>query len=127
MKSSTSNLFISNCDEFIYYDDLVREAHKTPPACQESQGREEAGSDRPAHEDPAIAGARLRSFMGFRRQAGPSPCLSQLQRRPTYGYRTFSDLLEDAQSLGLVELEHDKARGNYKVRLKRASQSTGGI
>ena len=28
VKSSTSNLFIANCDEFIYYDDLVREAHK---------------------------------------------------------------------------------------------------
>src|SRR6187551_452765 len=24
VKNSTSNLFISNCDEFIYYDDLVR-------------------------------------------------------------------------------------------------------
>jgi hypothetical protein len=33
-----------------------------------------------------------------------------------YGYRSFSDLLEDAQAMGLLTLEHDEARGNYKIR-----------
>jgi hypothetical protein len=36
-----------------------------------------------------------------------------------YGYSTFSDLLEDAQSLGLIDLERDETRGNYKVRLRQ--------
>ena len=34
-----------------------------------------------------------------------------------YGYRTFSDLLEDVADRGLIKLEHDQVRGNYKVRL----------
>jgi hypothetical protein len=36
-----------------------------------------------------------------------------------YGYRNFSDLLEEAESMGLIELEHDNDRGNYKVRLRK--------
>ena len=36
-----------------------------------------------------------------------------------YGYRTFSDLLEDCQAKGLIELEYDEGRGNYKVRQKK--------
>ena len=36
-----------------------------------------------------------------------------------YGYRTFSDLLEEAETMGLIELDHDETRGNYKVRLKK--------
>ena len=52
------------------------------------------------------------------KQADP-PRLSRTSTRRYYGYRSFSDLLEDAQAQGLIELEHDEARGNYKVRLKK--------
>ena len=38
-----------------------------------------------------------------------------------YGYRTFSDLLEDGEDTGLIELEYDDSRGNYKVRSKPAA------
>ena len=36
-----------------------------------------------------------------------------------YGYRNFSDLLEEVEHLGLIELEHDEESGNYKVRLRK--------
>ncbi len=36
-----------------------------------------------------------------------------------YGYKTFADLLEDAQTEGLISLELDEARGNYIVKLGR--------
>ncbi|MCE9548654.1 MAG: OST-HTH/LOTUS domain-containing protein, partial [Planctomycetia bacterium] len=36
-----------------------------------------------------------------------------------YGYRAFSELLDDAQKHGLIELEFDQSRGNYKVRPKK--------
>ena len=39
-----------------------------------------------------------------------------------YGYRSFSELLEDAQRLGLIQLEYDEDRGNFKVRLKKSGQ-----
>ncbi len=35
VKSSTSDLLIANCDEFIYYDDLIRKAKKTPTAAED--------------------------------------------------------------------------------------------
>ena len=37
-----------------------------------------------------------------------------------YGYRSFSDLLEDLKSQELIELEYDESRGNYKVRRTKA-------
>ena len=33
-----------------------------------------------------------------------------------YGYGSFSDLLEDLKAKGLIQLEYDESRGNYKVR-----------
>ena len=33
-----------------------------------------------------------------------------------YGYGSFSALLEDIKAKGLIELEYDESRGNYKVR-----------
>jgi hypothetical protein len=36
-----------------------------------------------------------------------------------YGYRTFTELLEDAAKQGVIELEHDPQRGNYRVRTAR--------
>ncbi len=35
-----------------------------------------------------------------------------------YGYRSFGDLLADAQKEGIIELEYDEERGNYKVQLR---------
>ena len=37
-----------------------------------------------------------------------------------YGYRTFSDLLKDVESQGLLTLEYDESRGNYKIRQRDA-------
>ena len=39
MKSSTSDLLIANCDNFIYYDDLVRKAKRTPRATKKTPPR----------------------------------------------------------------------------------------
>jgi hypothetical protein len=33
-----------------------------------------------------------------------------------YGFRTFSDLLEEIKAKGLIDLDYDESRGNYKVR-----------
>ena len=38
-----------------------------------------------------------------------------------YGYRSFSELLEDAKRAGLIDLDWDESRGNYKIRLKKNS------
>ena len=91
VKSSTSDLLIGNCDEFIYYDDLIRAAQKKPRAApgeiQErsrqqgtrSGARQEAGGDRPAAGNRAVPGIGLRPVVGFDAQAGHSPRLPELQ------------------------------------------------
>jgi uncharacterized protein (TIGR00288 family) len=122
VKSSTSDLLIAACDEFIYYDDLSRAARKTkkPPArgkkADEADKKQEA-IDRVLEVLPSVEqdsdtlwGSALkqairRVYPGF--------------NESYYGYGSFSGLLEDLKARGLVELEYDDSRGNYKVRRKR--------
>jgi uncharacterized LabA/DUF88 family protein len=126
VKSSTSNLFISNCDEFIYYDDLVREAHKARLPAKKAKGEKKQEAierltkilQSPELDYDPLWGSVVKQAL---RRVYPD------FNERYYGYRTFSDLLEDAQSLGLVGLEHDEARGNYKVRLNRGAPPVGGL
>src|SRR6185437_17003992 len=61
VKNSTSDLLIANCDEFIFYDDLVREQQqqkprraprKKPPASQNAPGQSAASQNPPGHAAP---------------------------------------------------------------------------
>ena len=82
VKSSTSDLLIANCDEFIYYDDLIRKATQDPAAGEEGQdrGRQEARGHRPRAGGHPFRGTGLRPAVGLDAQAGHSPRLSRLQR-----------------------------------------------
>ncbi len=119
VKSSSSNLFIANCDEFLYYDDLVRVAQTPRPAKKKTvraQDKKQEAVDR-----------LVETVRSLERDYDPlwGSLVKQTIRRvypgfneDYYGYRTFSELLEDAESRGFITLEHDEARGNYKVTLK---------
>jgi uncharacterized protein (TIGR00288 family) len=119
VKSSTSDLLIANCDEFIYYDDLMRAAQQSPP----SQKRGRRRTDR-----KEVALDQLREIVrSLERDYDPlwGSLVKQTIRRvypgfneSYYGYRTFSDLLKDAESNGLITLEYDESRGNYKIQLR---------
>ena len=118
VKSSTSDLLISNCDEFLYYDDLIRKAKKTaarPPRKENAEvDKKQEAVDRVlevVHSveqdyDP-LWGSTLKQAI---RRVHPG------FNEGYYGYGSFSDLLEDIKSKGLIELEYDEGRGNYKVR-----------
>jgi uncharacterized protein (TIGR00288 family) len=123
VKSSTSNLLIAACDEFIYYDDLIREVHRARAVAS----RVKKQPDKKDKKQEAIE-RLVKIVRSLEVDYDPlwGSMLKQAIRRvhpdfneTYYGYRTFSDLLEDAQSRGLIGLEHDEARGNYKVRLKQ--------
>ncbi len=117
VKSSTSDLLIANCDEFIYYDDLIRKARKKTPSPRK-RGRKKSKKDEAldmllgivnsleADYDPVwgslIKQTLRRVYPGF--------------DETYYGYRSFSDMLEDAAASKLLELDYDERRGNYKVR-----------
>ena len=78
VKNSTSDLLIANCDEFIYYDDLVREqaqgagAKKRRPrrAAQRARPPRRPRSRRPTRTAPGSDGARRRDRRGADRRAG---------------------------------------------------------
>src|SRR5690606_33705518 len=115
VRSSTSDLLASNCDEFIFYDDLV-EASKRPRAVtkktQSAKQREafdrliETITSLESEYDPLwgsiVKQTVKRVYPGF--------------NESYYGYRNFSELLEDAAKQGVIELDFDEHRGNYKVR-----------
>jgi uncharacterized protein (TIGR00288 family) len=119
IKSSTSDLLVANCDEFIYYDDLIRTAQRTRP--NKKKGKKETNEAQEAI-DRLIA--IVRSL-----ELDYDPLWGSLVKQTIrrvhpgfnesyYGYRTFSELLKDAETQGLIALEYDENRGNYKVRLK---------
>ncbi|MEI8373930.1 MAG: NYN domain-containing protein [Planctomycetota bacterium] len=120
VKSSTSDLLIANSDEFIYYDDLIRKATKTSRTPKkdktEADKRQEAVERvlEVTHSveqdyDPlwgsTLKQAIRRIYPGF--------------NEGYYGYGSFSDLLEDIKAKGLIDLEYDEGRGNYKVRPRK--------
>jgi chromatin segregation and condensation protein Rec8/ScpA/Scc1 (kleisin family) len=132
VKKSTSDLLISSCDEFIYYDDLVREAKRprratTPPASRAKTARKKA----PAAEDDRKQEAidlvletveDLFEERGDQEKVWGSMVKQTLKRRKPgfsesyHGFRTFGALLEEMQARQLLELEPDEKSGGYIVR-----------
>ncbi len=119
-KSSTSDLLIANCDEFIYYDDLIRAAKKSQPAPKKGKTDEDKKME--------AADRVLEVVSSLEQDYDPlwGSNLKQTIRRVYpgfnegyYGYGSFSDMLKDIQSKGLIELEYDASKGNYKVSRKK--------
>jgi uncharacterized LabA/DUF88 family protein len=129
VKSSTSNLLIASCDEFIYYDDLVRAAERPKPEPKSTK----SGKTGDKTKDKRLEAIQqlvdiVRSLAA---QYDPlwGSLVKQTMRRvypgfseSYYGFQTFSDLLEAAEDEGLIALEYDEDRGNYKVRLAPAAK-----
>jgi uncharacterized protein (TIGR00288 family) len=117
VKSSTSDLLIANCDEFLYYDDLIRTAKKAPRPPKKDKTEEDKKQE-------AIDRV-VEVVQSVEQDYSPlwGSTLKQAIRRVYpgfnegyYGYGSFSDLLEDIKAKGLIDLEYDDSRGNYKVR-----------
>ena len=129
VKQSTSDLLIESCDQFIYYDDLIRSA--TKPAAPPPRPRATATGKAPAKSSTEgrkqEAMNRLVAIVrSLERDYDPvwGSLVKQTIRRvypgfdeDFYGYSSFAALLEDARELGYIELDYDEERGNYKVRL----------
>jgi uncharacterized protein (TIGR00288 family) len=135
VKNATSDLLIANCDEFIFYDDLVRGAEKQRRSKQKKSrktaAREKAEkTDDKSEEEKQQEAIDLVMEMvedlfeerGEQDKVWGSMVKQTLKRRKpgfseTYhGFRTFGKLLEEAQSRKLLELEHDEKSGGYIIR-----------
>jgi len=133
VKQSTSDLLISNCDEFIYYDDLVR---APAPETQEAKSKARRKARKPTAKsseekrDPVQEAIdlvietteALYAERGDRAKLWGSMIKQTLQRRRPgfnesyYGFSSFSDLLEEAAKRKQLELELDEKSGGYIVR-----------
>jgi uncharacterized protein (TIGR00288 family) len=131
VKNSASDLLIANCDEFIYYDDLMRVVERRKPE------RKKSGARKEAEERPAKAGKEGRSEKAFEQvletiddlieERGDEEKLwgsmvkQALKRRKPgfnesyHGFRSFGKLLEEMQTLGMLKLEHDQKSGGYII------------
>jgi uncharacterized protein (TIGR00288 family) len=135
VKNSTSDLLIANCDEFIYYDDLVRAKRKAPAKKRASKSAADTappksgGDEERRLEAMELAVETIEALIaerGDEERIWGSMVKQALRRRKPgfnesfYGYGSFNELLEDAAAHGLVMLERDEKSGGYRVRLAPA-------
>jgi uncharacterized protein (TIGR00288 family) len=134
VKKSSSDLLIANCDEFIYYDNLVsrkKKPEKSPrkaPATgtgalkkdKEVETRTQEALDLVMETLEALAEER-----GSEDKIWGSMVKQTLKRRSPgfnesyYGFRSFNRLLEEAATRGLLELEPDEKSGGYIIIPRR--------
>jgi uncharacterized protein (TIGR00288 family) len=155
VKNSTSDLFINNCDEFIYYDDLVRRepsklrrrtasatsasaaaataASAAPgaaaaPAAGPATNGEKANGDNKGPDRTEALDLVVETFEAVAEERGESePIWGSMikqaikRRHPgfnerAHGFRSFNDLLAEAQKRGFLTLQADEKSGGYTVR-----------
>jgi uncharacterized protein (TIGR00288 family) len=144
-RESASELLIANCDEFIFYDDLVRE--KKRPVARRTAAKAVANSEGKAAPKSASGGVKepvkkgdeerraealeliietleaLVTERGDEEKIWGSMIKQALKRRKPgfnesyYGFRSFNALLEAAEKGGTITLERDEKSGGYIVRL----------
>jgi len=133
VKNSTSDLFLNNCDEFIYYDDLVRAdparaRRRTSPSA--SAAKTADGDSRGSDLEKALdlVEETLEAITQERDADEPtwgSMIKQAIKRRNpgfnerSYGFRSFNDLLLEAEKRGLLKLEPDEKSGGYTVQATR--------
>jgi uncharacterized protein (TIGR00288 family) len=133
VKNSTSDLLIANCDEFIYYDDLVK---KSRPRQSSRTGKTTRKSSRSPRDKKAPTATEKKqeawnlivetyeALLEERGETGRirgSMIKQTLKRRNPgfsesyYGFRSFGELLEEAETRGILELERDQT-GDFTIK-----------
>jgi hypothetical protein len=141
VKQSTSDLLVANCDEFIFYDDLVRESRRAKrdageankPAVkrspEEERGRREE-MDKRRNQAVEIAVNTFEALVLERGDSGKiwaSVLKEAIKRRKPdfsesyYGFRTFGNLIEECKARGLLEFGRDEKSGAYVYRSSGSS------
>ncbi len=139
VKQSTSDLLIANCDEFIFYDDLVRESQRaaakretqqvhaaaTRSTEDEKRPKDKEGWEARKSKAIDIAVETFDALVAERGDSGKiwaSMLKEAIKRRKPdfnesyYGFRAFGNLLEEAQARGLLECGRDEKSGAYVYR-----------
>ena len=128
VRSSTSDLLMNNCDEYIFYNDLVKEQksqkkRRTPAKKKAAtRGAKKSASD-DQHDGIQEVLDTAEALIAERgdRVFGSMVKQTLKRRRPgfnegTYGFSSFNELLEEAQERGFLTIEADERSGGYVVR-----------
>jgi uncharacterized protein (TIGR00288 family) len=133
VKESTSNLLIANCDEFIYYDDIVRQTERRKPKRKKTSAKKDNGDDTAANtgkrqrRKEQAFGWVMETLDDVFSERDPeekvwgSMVKQALKRRKPgfseryHGFRSFSELLEEMQEKQMVTLYLDKKSGGYII------------
>src|SRR5216684_4210975 len=132
VKNSSSDLLVANCDEFIFYDDLVREKPGRRPPRKKPQAKpavsgEAAPKDNEDKTEEALdlvmqTVEALIAERGAEEKIWGSMVKQALKRRNPgfnesyYGFSSFSKLLDEAESRKMLQLERDEKSGGYIVK-----------
>jgi uncharacterized LabA/DUF88 family protein len=152
VKNSTSDLLVANCDEFIFYDDLVREVRRAAAKRDERKSQPQQQGRRPSDESnrkkEEMEARKLQAlemvvetFDALVSERGDTGKIwasllkdTLKRRRPDfsetyYGFRTFGNLLEEAQTRGLFEFGRDEKSGTYVYRSgnSQANEALGAV
>ena len=135
VKKSTSDLFIANCDEFIYYDDLVREKEQKKTRARKKP--EPKAADKPEKKDRKKSAEdkveealelvletveALFAERGVGEKIWGSMVKQALKRRRPgfsesyYGFTSFSRLIDEAAARGLIDVEPDEKSGGVIIK-----------
>jgi uncharacterized protein (TIGR00288 family) len=132
VKNSTSDLFINNCDEFIYYDDLVRREPSKSRRRNAAVPASPAAANDDSNKGPELTEALdlvVETLEAIAEERGGNEAIwgsmikQAIKRRHpgfnerAHGFRSFNDLLAEAQKRGFLELQADERSGGYTVRM----------
>jgi uncharacterized protein (TIGR00288 family) len=127
VKSSSSHLLIDNCDEFIYYDDLVRDRQqrkqRAPAKAKPATKKKETDApDERRQEALELVVSTAEALLRDRGEKVFGSLVKQTlkRKRPNWlesyhGYRSFNELLEDAAKRDLLRIQKDERSGGYIV------------
>ncbi len=143
VKNSSSDLSIDNCDEFIYYDDLVRNrpGQKRQARRKGKKSGDKQSSDKQPKKVEAEPNGKADGTTDEQKERALEMVLDTVdslfrdrddnlwgsmvkqtlkRKRPNFsesyhGYRSFNELLEDARSRGLLEIQKDDKSGGYII------------
>ncbi|MEL7535733.1 MAG: NYN domain-containing protein [Pseudomonadota bacterium] len=117
IKSSTSDLLIANCDEFIYYDDLARAAGRSKKTAKKRTSQKADRRDELMDLIAEIVSSLESDYTPLW-----GSLVKQTLRRvhpgfteSYYDFKSFSELLKEAEKRKVIRLDYDESRGNYSV------------
>jgi uncharacterized protein (TIGR00288 family) len=132
VKNSTSDLLIANCDEFIFYDDLVRpQPARAAKSRKPVKGADPKKAKPPEDKKQEALDLVSETYDALVEERGEGEKIwgsmikqTLKRRRPSfnenyYGFRSFGQLLEEAESRGIFELERDEKSGGYIIKGSR--------